>query len=40
MNELPTQSKNGDLLADSHDILNRQKNYFSQIFNVRVSDVR
>jgi hypothetical protein len=31
----------GDLLADSHNILNRWKNYFSQLLNVhRVSDVR
>jgi hypothetical protein len=30
-----------DLLADSHNILNRWKNYFSQLLNVhRVSDVR
>jgi hypothetical protein len=29
------------LLADSHDILNRRKNYFSQLLNVHnVSDVR
>jgi hypothetical protein len=29
------------LLADSHNILNRWKNYFSQLLNVhRVSDVR
>jgi hypothetical protein len=32
---------NGDLLADSHNILNRWKNYFSQLLNVHsVSDVR
>jgi hypothetical protein len=32
---------NGDLLADSHSILNRQKNYFSQLLNVHnVSEVR
>jgi hypothetical protein len=32
---------NGDLLADSHNILNRWKNYFSQVLNVHyVSDVR
>jgi hypothetical protein len=32
---------NGDLLADFHDILNRWKNYFSQLLNVHnVSDVR
>jgi hypothetical protein len=31
----------GDLLADSHNIVNRWKNYFSQLSNVhRVSDVR
>jgi hypothetical protein len=35
------KSQNGDLLADSHKILNRWKNYFSQLLNVhRVSDVR
>jgi hypothetical protein len=29
------------LLADSHNILNRWKNYFSQLLNVhRISDVR
>jgi hypothetical protein len=33
------KDENGDLLADSH-ILNRWKNYFSQLLNVhRVSDV-
>jgi hypothetical protein len=33
--------ENGDPLADSHNILNSWKNYFSQLFNVhRVSDVR
>jgi hypothetical protein len=32
---------NGDLLADSHNILNSWKNYFSQLLNVhRVSNVR
>jgi hypothetical protein len=32
--------ENGDLLADSHSILNKQ-NYFSQLLNVhRVCDVR
>jgi hypothetical protein len=32
---------NGDLLADSHNIFNRWKNYFSQLLNVhRASDVR
>jgi hypothetical protein len=32
---------NSDLLADSHNILNRWKNYFSQLLNVHnVSDVR
>jgi hypothetical protein len=35
------KDENGDLLADSHIILNRWKNYFSQLFNVyNVSDVR
>jgi hypothetical protein len=33
--------ENGDLFADSHNILNRRKNYFSQLLNVHnVSDVR
>jgi hypothetical protein len=33
--------ENGDLLADSHNILNRWKNHYSQLLNVhRVSDVR
>jgi hypothetical protein len=33
--------ENGDLLADSHNILNRQKNYFSQLLDVHnVRDVR
>jgi hypothetical protein len=33
--------ENGDLLADSHNILNRRKKYFSQILNAHdVSDVR
>jgi hypothetical protein len=32
---------NGDLLSDSHNILNRWKSYFSQLLNVHnVSDVR
>jgi hypothetical protein len=32
---------NGDLLADSHNILNRLKNYFSRLLNVHNgSDVR
>jgi hypothetical protein len=32
---------NGDLLTDSHNILNRCKNYFSQLLNVHnVSDIR
>jgi hypothetical protein len=35
------KEKNGDLLADSHSILNRWKNYFWQLLNVHgVSDVR
>jgi hypothetical protein len=34
--------ENGDLLADSHSVLNRWKNYLSQLLNVHnnVSDVR
>jgi hypothetical protein len=35
------KDKNGDLHAYSDNILNRWKNYFSQLLNVcRVSDVR
>ncbi|PNF35141.1 hypothetical protein B7P43_G09272 [Cryptotermes secundus] len=35
------KDENGDLFADSHNILNGWKNYFSQLLNVhRVSDVR
>jgi hypothetical protein len=35
------KDENGDLLPDSHNILNRYKNYFSQLLNVHnVSDVR
>jgi hypothetical protein len=35
------KDENGDLLADSYNILNRWKNYFSQLLNVRnVTDVR
>jgi hypothetical protein len=35
------KDENGDLLVDSHHILNRWKNYFSQLLNVHnVSDVR
>jgi hypothetical protein len=35
------KDENGDLLADSHNILNRWKNYFSQLLDVHnVSDVR
>jgi hypothetical protein len=35
------KDENGDLLADSHNILNRWKYYLSQLWNVhRVSDVR
>jgi hypothetical protein len=35
------KAENGDLLADSHNILNRWKNFFSQLLNVHnVSDVR
>jgi hypothetical protein len=33
--------ENGDLLANSHNILNSWKNYFPQLLNIhRVSDVR
>jgi Fe-S cluster assembly ATPase SufC len=28
------QNKNGDLLADSHNILNRQKNFFPQSLSI------
>jgi hypothetical protein len=42
--ELRTRSKkdeNSNLFADSHNILNRSDNYFSQLLNVySVSDVR
>jgi hypothetical protein len=35
------KDENGDLLADSHNILNRWKNYFSQLLNIhRVSGFR
>jgi hypothetical protein len=35
------KDENGDLLADSHNILNRWKNYFSQLLNLHnFSDVR
>jgi hypothetical protein len=35
------KDENGDLLADSHNILNRWKNYFSQLWNMHNdSDVR
>jgi hypothetical protein len=35
------KDENGDLLADSHNILNTRKNYFSQLLNLhRFSDVR
>jgi hypothetical protein len=30
------KDENGDLLADSHSILNRWKNYFSQLLNVEI----
>jgi hypothetical protein len=34
------KDENGDLLADSYNIVNRWKNYFSQLLNVHdVSDV-
>jgi hypothetical protein len=32
---------NGDLLAESHNIFNRQKNYFCQLFSVHgINNVR
>jgi hypothetical protein len=35
------KDENGDLFVDSHNILNRWKNYFSQLLNVHnISDVR
>jgi hypothetical protein len=35
------KDENGDLLEDSHNSLNRWKNYFPQLLNVhRVGDVR
>jgi hypothetical protein len=35
------EDENGDLLVDSHNILNRWKNYFSQLLNEHdASDVR
>jgi hypothetical protein len=35
------KDENGDLLADSHNILNMWKNYFSQLLEVHnVTDVR
>jgi hypothetical protein len=35
------KDENGDLLADSHNILNWWKNYFSQLLNVHnVNDIR
>jgi hypothetical protein len=35
------KDENGDLLSDSHNILNRWKSYFSHLLNVHnVSDVR
>jgi hypothetical protein len=35
------KDENGDLVADSHNIFNRRKNYYPQLLNVyRVSDVR
>jgi hypothetical protein len=35
------KDENGDLLAESHNILNRQKYYFGQLLNVHgVNDVR
>jgi hypothetical protein len=35
------KDENGDLLADSNNILNRWKNYISQLLNVHnISDVK
>jgi hypothetical protein len=35
------KDENGDLLADSHTVLNGWKNYFSQFLNVyRICDIR
>jgi hypothetical protein len=35
------KDENGDQLSDSHNVLNRWKNYFSQLLNVhRVNDIR
>jgi hypothetical protein len=35
------KDENGDLLADSHNILNRLKSYFSQLLNAHsVRDIR
>jgi hypothetical protein len=35
------KDENGDLLADSYNILSRWQNYISQVLNVhRVSDVK
>jgi hypothetical protein len=35
------EEENSDLLAESHNILNRWKNYFLQLLNVdNISDVR
>jgi hypothetical protein len=35
------KDENGDLLAGFHNILNRRKNYFSQLLNLhRISEVR
>jgi hypothetical protein len=39
--EVTVKNENGYLLADSHNIFNRWKSYFSQLSNVhRVSEVR
>jgi hypothetical protein len=35
------KDENGDMFADSHNILNKWKNYFSNLLNVQIlSDVR
>jgi hypothetical protein len=33
------KDENGDLLADSDNIFNRKKNYFSQLLNVRIRQI-
>jgi len=39
--ELTVKDENGNLLADSHSILNRWKNYFCQLLNAHsINDAR